>query len=157
MPPAWLALLAPLPDDAVIDRQPVASPELVASGKADAIAGWETLTVHLSDAALGLRHVLLTLDAAGTLVSGGDGVMFHRLEQRGDDLWNIYDHENIGGRFEADGSFRGTRWHTRTEQRGDDEEGATSSSTPSVPSPDDIDRLRALAAWVLARAPRRPA
>ena len=153
MPPAWLALLAPLPDDAVIDRKPVASAELIASGQADAVAGWESLTVHLSDASLGLRHVLLTLDADGTLVSGGDGVLFHRQEQRGADLWNIYDHENIGGRFETDGSFRGTRWHTHTEQPGDDEDSAVSSSHPSTPSPEDVERLGALAAWVIQRAP----
>jgi hypothetical protein len=156
MSPPWLALLAPLPDDAVVDRRPVASPDLVASGQADAIAGWESLTVHLSDAALGLRHVLLTLDATGTLISGGDGVMLHRQEQRGADLWHIYHHENIGGRFEPDGSFHGTRWRTRTEQLGDDEAGASSSSVPGVPSAAEVDRLRALAAWVIARAPKRP-
>jgi hypothetical protein len=99
---------------------------------------------------------MLTLDARGTVISGGDGVLLHREEQRGIDLWNIYEHHNIGGRFEADGSFRGTRWHTHTEQQGDDEEGATSSSTPSAPSPDDIEQLHRLVAWVMQRAPGRP-
>src|SRR5688500_6803229 len=117
MPPTWLALLAPLPQNAVVSRSPVASAELVASGKADAIAGWDSLVVHLSDAD-GLRHVMLTLDAAGTVISGGDGVLFQHEEQRGGELWQIYDHQNIGGRFESDGSFRGTRWHTHTEQHG---------------------------------------
>jgi hypothetical protein len=154
MPPSWLALLAPLPDDAVVERKPVASPALVASGKADAIAGWESITVHLSDPALGLRHVMLTLDGSGTLISGGDGVLFHRQETRGDDLWNIYDHHNVGGRFEADGSFNGTRWHSHTEHLGDAEEPTTSSSIPSQPSAEDIASLRDLAAWVLARARR---
>ena len=155
MPPGWLALLAPLPDDAVIERKPIASPELIASGKADAIRAWESITVYLSDLDHGSRHVLITLDASGTVVSGGDGVLFHRREPRGGESWNIYDHQNIGGRFEDDGSFSGTRWHTRTEHRGDDEEPAASSSTPSKPSPDDVERLRALAAWVLVRAPKR--
>ena len=155
MPPSWLALLAPLPDDAVVTRSPTASAELMASGKADAIAGWESVVVHLSDAE-GLRHVLLTLDATGTVISGGDGVLLHSEEQRGGEAWHIFEHENIGGRFESDGSFRGTRWHTHTEQRGDDEEGATSSSTPSTPSPDEVERLRSLVAWVMARAARRP-
>jgi hypothetical protein len=153
--PAWLALLAPLPDDAMIERKPVASAEQLASGTASAIAGWESITLNLSDPPLGLRHVLLTLDADGTLISGGDGVLFHRTEQRGGELWNIYDHENVGGRFEPDGSFHGTRWHTHTEHVGDEEEPKISSSTPSQPSDDDAVRLRALAEWVLSRAPRR--
>lgn len=157
MPPAWLALLAPLPDDVVIERKPVASPELIAAGKADAIAGWDSITVNLSDPAHGLRHVLITLDGAGTLLSGGDSVMFHREEQRGGELWNIYDHENVGGRFEADGSFRGTRWRSRTEHLGDDDDPKASTSTPSPPSEDDVARLRALVAWVLARAPGKRA
>ena len=157
MPPAWLALLAPLPDDATIERKPVASAELVASGKVDAIAGWDSISVNLSDPAHGLRHVLITLDADGTLISGGDAVLFHREEQRDGQLWNIYDHENVGGRFEADGSFRGTRWRSRTEHLGDDDDPKVSSQTPSTPSDDDVTRLRALVAWVLERAPGKRA
>jgi hypothetical protein len=157
MPPNWLALLAPLPDDAAVERKAVASPDLIASGKVDAIAGWEQLTVYLSDAASGLRHVLITLDAAGSVISGGDGVLLQRQEQRGSEVWNIYEHENIGGRFEPDGSFRGTRWQTHTQQNGDDEDHAVSSSTPTAPSVEDVERLRALVAWVVARAPAKPA
>lgn len=153
MPPAWLALLAPLPDDVVIERKPVASAELVAAGKVDAIAGWDSITVNLSDLEHGLRHVLITLDADGTLISGGDAVMFHREEQRGDELWSINDHHNIGGRFEPDGSFRGTRWVTHTESIGGDDEPKTSSHSPSTPSDNDVAQLRALIAWVLERAP----
>ena len=157
MPPAWLALLAPLPDDVTIERKAVASAELVAAGKADAIAGWDSITVNLSDIEHGLRHVLITLDAAGALISGGDTVLFHRQEQRDGELWNIYDHENIGGRFEVDGSFRGTRWHSRTEQLEADDDPKVSSHTPSTPSDDDVARLRALVAWVLERAPEKRA
>lgn len=157
MPPAWLALLAPLPDDVTIERKPVASAELIAGGKADAIAGWDNISVHLSDVESGLRHVLIMLDAAGTLVSGGDAVMFHRKEQRDGELWNIYDHESVGGRFEVDGSFHGTRWHTHNELRGDDDEPKASSHTPSPPTDEDVARLRALIAWVLERAPGKRA
>ena len=157
MAPAWLALLAPLPEDVVVERKSVASAELIASGKADAIAGLDSITVNLSDPAHGLRHVLITLDGAGTLISGGDAVLFHREEQRDGELWNIYDHENVGGRFETDGSFRGTRWHSRTEHLGDDDDPKASSSTPSPPSEDDVIRLRALVAWVLERAPGKRA
>jgi hypothetical protein len=153
MPPSWLDLLVPLPDDAVVERKSVASPELIAAGKADAIAGWENISVNLSDPSVGLRHVMLTLDGSGTLISGGDSVLFHTEENRGGELWNIYEHHSIGGRFESDGSFGGTRWYTRNEHFGDADEPATSSSTPSPPSPQDIEQLRALAAWLLARAP----
>ena len=157
MPPTWLALLAPFPDDVPIERMPVASAELVASGQADAIAGWESIRVSLSDAAAGLRHVLITVDAAGTLVSGGDTVLFHRQEQRDNELWNLYEHHSIGGRFETDGSFHGTRWLTHSQQRGDDEETATSTATPSSPAPEDVEALRRLIAWVVERASRRQA
>ena len=155
MTPAWLALLAPLPDDAMVERKPVASDEMIASGTADAIAGWESITVNLSDPGRGLRHVMLTLDGAGQLIGGNDAVMFRREEQRDGVLWTIYDHENVGGRFEADGTFGGTRWHTHNEHLGDEDEPATSVSTPSRPSADDAARLRALLDWVLARAPHK--
>jgi hypothetical protein len=46
--PTWPALLAALPDDAVPERKPVASTELIASGKADAIIGWDRITINLS-------------------------------------------------------------------------------------------------------------
>ena len=152
--PAWLALFAPLPDDAVVERKPVASPELVASGKADPIAGWESISVNLSDVA-GMRHVLITLDANDRLLSAGDMVLFQRTEQRGRNVMTIYDQENVGGRFEEDGSFRGTRWVTHTEQIGDDDEHAHTTSLPSPASPADVASLRVLVAAVLRRAPAR--
>lgn len=153
MAPTWLALLTAVPDDVVIERKPVASPQMLASGQAGPIAGWESLRVHLSHQA-GLRHLLVTIDERGALLSANDGVTLHREEMRGAECWNIYDHESLGGRFETDGSFRGTRWVTRTEQLGDDETAATSSSTPSTPTPEDVERLRVLVAWVMARAPK---
>ena len=152
--PAWLALFAPLPDDAVIERKPVAPPELVASGKADAIAGWDSISVNLSGVA-GMRHVLITLDADDRLLSASDLVLFEREEQRGRTLVTIYDQENVGGRFEEDGSFRGTRWVTRTEKIGDADENAHTTSLPSPPSPADVTSLRALVDAVLKRAPAR--
>jgi len=152
--PAWLALFAPLPDDAVVERKPVAPPELVASGKADAIAGWDSISVHLSDVA-GMRHVLITLDAKDQLLSASDLVLFEREAQRGRAVVTIYDQENVGGRFEEDGSFRGTRWVTHTEQIGDDDEHAHTTSLPSPASLADAAALRALVDAVLRRAPAR--
>ena len=153
--PAWLALFAPLPDDAVVERKPVASPELIASGEADAIAGWDSVTVNLSGPA-GMRNVLITLDASDRLLAASDAVMFQRKERRGRDDVTIYDHENVGGRFEEDGSFRGTRWITHTEQIGGDDEQAHTTSLPSPPSPADVASLRAIVDAVLKRAPARP-
>ena len=153
--PTWLALLAPLPDDAIAERKPVASPELIASGKADAIAGWDSITINLSAGDAGLRHLQLTVDAAGQLLSAGDHVLFHRTEKRGDLVVTIYDQESIGGRYADDGSFRGTRWVTHTEQddqHADDEPAIT--STPSEPSHEDVMALNRLVAEVLRRAPQ---
>ena len=149
---AWHALLAPLPDDAVPERELVASPELIASGQADAIAGWESIKLHLS-ALHGLRHILVTIDAEGELLSAGDTVLFQHEERRADALVTVYDSESIGGRYWPDGSFTGTRWQTRTEHHEEGHE--TYSSTPSSPSAEDIAALNRLVAELLRRAPPR--
>lgn len=150
MTPDWLRLLAPLPDTAVPERRPVASAEQIANGTADAIAGWESVAVHLSAGDAGLRHVLITVDADGQLLSGGDWVLFQRQEQRGDILMTIYDHDSIGGRFDADGVFHGTRWRTHAEKIGEDDEG-TMTATPSPASADEAAALRRLVDDVLRR------
>ena len=154
--PKWLALLAALPDDAIPERKPVASPELIASGKADAIIGWDSIIINLSAGDAGLRHLQLTIDATGQLLSAGDHVLFHRTEKRRDGLVvTIYDQESIGGRYADDGSFQGTRWETHTEQ--DNEHAGEEpeiTSTPSEPSHEDIMALNVLVAEVLRRAPK---
>jgi hypothetical protein len=155
MTPKWLALFAPLPDYAVFERKLVASTELLRSGKADAIAGWESVTVNLSDVT-GMRHVMVTLDGDGKLLSASDHVMLQRTEPRDRRIVTIYDHENVGGRFEADGAFHGTRWQTRTEQIDGDDEHARITSLPSPPSASDVTSLRALVEDVIRRAPGRP-
>jgi hypothetical protein len=151
MIPDWLRLLAPLPDTALPERRPVASAGQIANGTAGPIDGWVSVSVHLSVPEVGLRHVLLTLDAAGKLLSGGDNILIESRQRRGDVMVTIYDQESIGGRFEDDGSFRGTCWRTHTEQVGDDEEGATTTSTPSPPTEDDVAALRRLVDDVLRR------
>jgi hypothetical protein len=153
--PNWLALLAPLPDDVVPTRKPVASAELIASGKADAIIGWDSIMIDLSAGLAGLRHVQLTLDAKGTLLSAGDNVLFHRTENRGGRVVTIYDQQSVGGRYADDGSFHGTRWVTHTEQDHEDPDGEPAiTSTPSKPSNEDIMALNVLVAEVLRRAPK---
>lgn len=153
--PKWLALLAALPDEAIPERRPVASPELIAGGKADAIAGWHSIIVNLSAGVAGLRHVQLTLDADGKLLSAGASVLFHRTEHRDGRIVTIYDQESIGGRYADDGSFHGTRWETHTEQDHQHADGEPAiTSTPSPPSHQDIMALNVLVAEVLRRAPQ---
>lgn len=151
--PAWHALFAPIPDGAVIERKPVASAQQMADGSAAAIAGWDSITVHLSGET-GLRHVMLTVDADGSVLAAGDTVLFDRIERRGDTEVTIYDHENMGGRYERDGSFRGTYWQTRTEQVGDAVEPAVTQSTPLPPTAEQIAALNRLVAEILRRAPK---
>ena len=151
----WHALLAPLPDEARIERKPVASTEQLESGTAEAIRGWDSLSVNLSDPPRGLRHVLVTLDGDGRLLSAGDWVLRSRTELRDGVAITVHDHHNIGGRFEADGSFRGTVWETRSEQIGDADEATPLSSTPSAPTPEQVNALRELTAEVIRRAPEK--
>lgn len=153
--PKWLALLAALPEEAVPERKPVAAPEMIAAGTADAITGWDSLTVHLSALEFGLRHLQVTVNAEGKLLSAGDHVLLESKERRGALTVTIYDQESIGGRYTDDGSFQGTRWKTRTEQ--DDEHAdhqPNMTSTPAEPSRDDIMALNVLVAEVLRRAPK---
>src|SRR5262245_51127259 len=112
----WHALLAPLPPDEIPRRQPVASPEILARPEGAAIAGWEQLTVDLSAGAAGLRVAMVVLDASGRPISASDAVLYSVEVGPGDGEGSPrvveHYHENIGGRFELDGSFRGTRWRT---------------------------------------------
>ena len=151
MHPSWLKLLAPLPGDVTVERKAVASAEQIANGTAGPIAGWVSVAVYLSDPEAGLRHVLITLDADGKLLSGGDTILLERREQRGGVMVTIYDQESIGGRFEDDGSFRGTRWRTRTERIGDEDDEGQTTSTPSPPTDDETAALRRLVDDVLKR------
>jgi hypothetical protein len=152
--PAWLALFAPLPDAAVVERKSVASPEQIATGTDGPIAGWDSITVNLSDPA-GMRNVLITVDANDMLLAASDSVLFQREEPRVGGVVTIYDQENVGGRFEADGSFRGTRWLTHTEQIGDGDDQTRTTSLPSPPSASDVAALRAIVEAILKRAPAR--
>jgi hypothetical protein len=147
--PAWNALLAPLPDDAVPTRQPVAPPELRERPEGAAIAGWEQIVLHLSDPCKGLRTVLVVVDASGTAISASDGVFYYiDGEPR-----RVY-HELLGGRLEADGRFLGTHWVSIGPDPGEDQP-AQLETTPSVPTPQQIAGLLALVDEMLRRQPRR--
>ena len=143
----WHALLAPLPDDAVVKRRPVAPPEITGKPEGAAIAGWEQLTVELSAAGRGMRHLLVVLDAQGTPVSANDMVMYS-AELGGD---QVFFQENVGGRLEADGSFRGTRWRTLGVEGPKDEE-ARLDASPSQPTAAEVEALKALVAQILRRS-----
>jgi hypothetical protein len=144
--PNWHALLGPLPPEAVPERKPVGSAEQLASPAGSPIAGWEQLSINLSAGAGGLRSVLVVLDGSGALLSGSDAVLYRTA----DDGRATILHLSVGGRFEPDGSFHGTRWHSVAVERPGDEDPEW-ESTPSAPSEEDVEGLRALVAEVIRR------
>jgi hypothetical protein len=151
--PSWLSLLSPIPADAKPQRKPVASAEQLEKGTAGPIAGWVSVSLHLSEPKYGLRHILITLDENGQLLSGGDHVMFVR-ETTADDVATLTEHESVGGRFETDGSFRGTYWKMMLENapNGDDENSVARSRENRPPTTDEIDSLRRIIDDILTRA-----
>ena len=157
-PPDWLGLFAPLPAGVKPGRKPVASAEQIEQGTAGPIAGWQSISVNLSEPDHGLRHVLITLDENGQLLSGGDHVMFVRETAPHDDsIATVTDHESVGGRFESDGSFRGTYWKTTLESAPDDEDSSIARSAEKrAPSDDEIAALRRIITDVLARMNSEP-
>jgi hypothetical protein len=150
--PAWLSLLSPLPDDATPQRKLVASPDMVANGTDGPIAGWYSLIVYLSEPEYGLRHVHLTLDAGGTLLAGGDHVMFVRETTPDGMEATLTEHHSVGGRFESDGSFRGTHWVSILETKPGEDAGETRSAEHRPPTDEEIAVLRVIAAEVMRRA-----
>jgi hypothetical protein len=155
----WHVLLAPLPNDAIVVRQPVGTPEVIASPEGAAIAGWEQLTIELSAGLAGLRHVLVVLDANGQPISASDHVLYWSEVSKtgqnadtssGSALHAEFYQESIGGRFETDGTFRGTRWQTVGEDYRDESE-PKMDSTPSEPSAADIAGIKALVAEIIRR------
>jgi len=150
----WHALLAPLPAGAVPKRKPVAPPEILARPEGAAIAGWENLIVEVSAGAAGHRITMVVLDAGGQPISASDGVLYQREAAEGTGGDTEYCHESVGGRLEADGTFRGTRWHSVTVMTADGNE-IRREATPSEPSPEDVAALKALVTELLRRAPGR--
>ena len=143
----WHALLAPLPDDALVKRRPVLPPEIAARPESAAIAGWEQLTVELSDACKGMRHLLVVLDEKGRAISASDHVMY-RAELGGE---VVFFQETLGGRLEEDGTFRGTRWRTLGLDSPRDEE-AELDASPSTPTEAEARALQGLVAEIMKRS-----
>jgi hypothetical protein len=116
----------------VVERRPVGVP------------GWVSLSIHLSAGEAGLRHVLVTLDEQRRPISASDHVL---TCEAGRNL-----HESVGGRLEADGSFRGTRWRTVSREVEGKDDAEIVESVPSVPDAADVAAIHALVAEVLRRA-----
>ena len=133
----WQALFAPLPEDVVVKRKPI-----------EAIKGWQTLTVELSAGPAGLRHVMVTLDEAGTPISAGDWVMFRRQDAEG----ITYVHENVGGRLDPNGRFHGTRWRSVMFERSGSDKPEMRETTQLPPSAQDVEAIQALVLDVLRLA-----
>jgi hypothetical protein len=151
--PAWLGLLVPLPSNVTPECKPVASAEQLANGTAGPIAGWQSISVNLSEPEYGLRHVLITLDENGQLLSGSDHVMFVRETTPDGTEATLTDHESVGGRFEQDGSFRGTYWKTTLESKpGGEDDSVARRKENRAPSAKEIATLRQIIADVLSRA-----
>lgn len=149
--PGWHKLFAPLPAEEIPLRGPVAPPEVLARPEGAAVAGWEQLVVELSAGHAGLRVVLVVRDAHGRPLSASDMVLY-RSEHKQDGATLVeYRQESVGGSFEADGTFRGTRWQTLSAETADGQE-VRREATPSAPSPQDVLALKALVDEVLRRA-----
>jgi hypothetical protein len=144
----WHRLLAPLPPDAQPRRQPVAPPEVLAGPTGWAVAGWEQVVLYLSAGPAGSRTIMAVLDGDGALLSGSDGVLFRRGVEGTPPPTDceapaLIHQEMVGGRFESDGSFHGTHWHSVAVDDG--REGDLDwESTPSAPTPADAEALQTL-------------
>jgi hypothetical protein len=143
--PSWLALFAPIPEDAALTRAPV--------GEGDAIAGWETLSINLYAGEMGLRHAMVVVDGAGRPLAAQDWVMVRTGDAAGG-VTSV--HENVGGRLEPDGRFLGTRWRTVTYEAPGSDEAERREAVPSPPSPEDTAAVHTLVQDLLARAARGP-
>jgi hypothetical protein len=112
-----------------------------------AIAGWKSLVLELSAGVAGTRIVQVLLDAEGRLLSGSDHVLF-RFEVEGRPVQ--IRQESVGGRFESDGSFRGTFWLVTGPEPIDDEEPRWELS-PRQPTTGEVQALRQVVAEVMRR------
>lgn len=112
--------------------------------------------LYLSAGPAGSRTTMVVLDASGALLSGSDGVLF-RMGLEGAppptdcDVPALIHQESVGGRFEPDGSFRGTRWRSVAVDDGREED-LEWELTRSDPSPADASGLRSLLAELIRRS-----
>jgi hypothetical protein len=146
---AWHALLAPLPAGAEPRRQAVASPELMAAGAAEAVAGWEDLVIELSAGNEGLRIVQVLRDADGRLLSASDHVLIRNTST----TRTMVRQDSIGGRFEPDGRFNGTCWSVEGNEQPEDAPPEW-RMVRRAPTDGEVQALRRLVAETIERARR---
>jgi hypothetical protein len=120
-----------------------------ATADSSAIAGWVSLVLELSAGAAGLRIVQVLLDGSGQPLSASDHVLF-RSEPAGPRDAVPIRQESIGGRFEPDGSFRGTFWLMTGAEHVDKSEPEW-EMTPREPTPAEVSGLKALVAELMRR------
>lgn len=150
-PPSWLAPLAPLPLGVSPKRRPVIPAELAATAEGVALAGWTSVVLELGAGVDGHRVVHVVLDESGMPISASDHVLFAGTPaQRADEPGSSIRQESIGGRFEADGTFRGTCWLVTGPEPAEGEEPRW-DMTPRVPEPAEVTALRALVKDLLDR------
>jgi hypothetical protein len=118
---------------------------------AAAIAGWYSLVLDLTAGPDGLRVVQVLLDSDGRPLSASDHVLF-RSASRDDTGRPWMRQENVGGRFEPDGTFRGTCWQVEGPEPADDEPPRW-SAVPRALTAEEIDGLTALVKEMRRRDP----
>jgi hypothetical protein len=145
----------------------VAPADVTARPEGRAIAGWEQLVMELPAGDDGLRVLIVVVDAHDRVIAASDAVL-HRVERADNGVGGgggrpdaardavvvEYRHESLGGRFEEDGSFRGTRWLVVAADDADEGTPPLDSAT-STPSDEEVRTLRALVEEVVRRAPAR--
>lgn len=151
----WHALLAPLPAGVRPQRRRVGVTADLDPAAAQAVAGWSSLVVDLTAGADGLRVVQVLIDAEGHPLSASDHVLF-RSGGRDDTGRPWTRQENIGGRFETDGTFRGTCWRVEGPEP-DGDEVPQVTPVPRAPTPEEIAGLVVLVDEVRRRHAAGPA
>jgi hypothetical protein len=145
---AWHALLAPLPATAAPTRRELAPASSSEDAATSPIAGWSQLVVDLSAGPAGSRVILVVLDPNDTPLGASDLVYFRPVPADQPD--SRHRQESIGGRFEEDGSFRGTCWLGMATGPAEGHD-LRWELTPGEPLPVQVAALRSLVASVLAR------
>jgi hypothetical protein len=145
--PPWHALLAPLPPAATPTRRRIGPEVSAPDAPESAIAGWSELVLDLSTGPTGSRVIQVVLDPADRPLAASDMVYFRPVPADRSD--SRHRQESIGGRFEEDGSFRGTCWIGTATGPAEDES-LQWDLTPSQPVEEQVDALRRLVTLVMA-------
>jgi hypothetical protein len=144
---SWHALLAPVPATAAPTRRQLAPAPSPQDEVPSPLAGWSQLVVDLSAGSAGSRVILVVLDPNDTPLAASDLVYFRPVPADQPD--SRHRQESIGGRFEEDGSFRGTCWVGIATGPAEGHD-LRWELTPGEPLPGQVAALRTLVASLLA-------